>query len=213
MKCRHAEISDLKSICSLLADEFYDDPVLRFAFTDTGREQRLSRLEGFFRIYFNLALEYGGILLAENDVGVLVYFRPELMEINEEEHQQVNCLLQQECGSDYDKVISLMNGLENSHPHTDPHFYVFLIAVRSSCRRKGVATALLAALNMMLDREEMGCYAECTTLTTQYLFGQLGYGEISPPLMIEGFPSLYPVWREPAVLAPASADLDTVLLI
>ncbi|MFT4272516.1 MAG: GNAT family N-acetyltransferase [Pantoea sp.] len=197
MKCRHAKESELKNVCDLLVSEFYNDPVLRFAFRQTNRDKRLVRLKFFFEIYINLARKFGGILLSQNDVGVLVYFRPEIMEVGNLEHERIDSLLQQECGSDYENITALMNGLYNYHPYERPHYYVFLIAVRDSFRRKGVATELLSALNIILDQEQMACYAECTASTTQNLFEQVGYRAVNPPLIIEGFPQMFPVWREP----------------
>lgn len=197
MKCRHAKESELDKVCELLAAEFYHDPVLKFAFTDVDVSRRLETMKKFFRIYVELAQENGGILLAEDDVGVLVYFHPQLAEMTKEENERLDSLLKQECGVDYKKIASFMSGLERHHPRLESHYYVFLIAVENLHRRKGIGTILLSSLNNLLKRDKVGCYAECTTLSSLALFERCGYLNGTSCLNIEGFPELYPVWREP----------------
>ncbi len=116
MKCRHAKTSELEKVCELLASEFYHDPVLKFAFTDENMSRRLGTMKKFFRIYVDLAQKNGGILLAEDDVGVLVYFHPQLMEMTKEENERLDSLLKQECGVDYKNIASFMSGLDRHHP-------------------------------------------------------------------------------------------------
>ena len=197
MKYRQAEDSDLDKVCQLLASEFFSDPVLQYAFTNREREQRMKVLRGFFRVYVNLAREYGGILLAENDAGVLVYFKPELMELTAEENDRLDNQLRQECSSDYARIMTLMNGLNQYHPRTLDHYYIFAIAVKRTYRRNRVASGLLEELNIILDRDEVACYSECTMLRTCCLFRRFGYYDAGPPLQIGGFPDLFPVWRNP----------------
>lgn len=196
MKCRHAKSSELDKVCELLASEFYHDPVLNFAFTDTSPARRLETMKRFFRIYIDLARDYGGILLAEDNVGVLVYFYPKLMEMSDEENDRIDSLLRQECGSDYTSITSFMSGLERHHPMLQSHYYVFLIAVEKMHRRKGVGSNLLCNLNTLLERDRVACYAECTSLNSLALFERCGYRNGTSSLNIDGFPELHPVWRE-----------------
>lgn len=197
MECRHAKDSDLDIVCDLLASEFYNDPVLKFVFTGTSREQRMKALRGFFRVYVDLAQKLGGILLTENNVGALVYFGPELMELTADDNDQVYRQLRQECGKDYMAVSALMNGLDNYHPCTPSHYYVFAVAVSRLSRGGEMVAKLFSNLNMILDKEKLPCYAECTTYSTRSLVRRFGFRDAGAPLCIEGFPELYPIWREP----------------
>ncbi|WP_437616008.1 GNAT family N-acetyltransferase [Erwinia sp. V71] len=104
--------------------------------------------------------------------------------------------MRKECGADYARVSFLLRGLDHYHPTTPGHYYIFLIAVKYSHRRKGVATGLLEELNTLLNSNRAACYAECTTPATQALFKRLGYRTYRQPIHIEGFPDLLPVWRE-----------------
>lgn len=197
MRSSHAMSSELDKIDDLLAAEFFDDPILKFAFPNTTGKRRRETMRRFFRIYVDLAIEYGGVLIAENNSGVLVYFRPEIMKMADEKSVLLDSQLRQECGSDYATVVAFMNGLSHHHPQTPPHYYIFLIAVQRQYRRKGVAKSLLGELNIILDSGGVSCYAECTTLSSRSLFRFSGYHDTSPPLHIEGFPELFPVWRNP----------------
>lgn len=195
MEIKHATELELDKVCEILATEFYNDPVLSHAFDDTVREQRTVALQSFFKIYVDLAKKYGGVLLAENDIGVLVYFRSEM--IGSIDKNKIDEQLRQKCEQYYTSVALLMNGLEHYHPQNTPHYYVFAIAVKSLHRRKGVAMTLLSEFNRMLDKNKSPCYSECTTSGTQALFIKAGYVSSSQPILIDEFPLLLPVWRDP----------------
>lgn len=197
MRCIQAKDSDLDNICDLLAAEFFDDPIYKFIFTNpVGRIERLWR---FFRIYVDLAREYGGILLVENYAGVQVYFRPELMEKNTE-FLDINNRLRLACGSNYKTAAAWMKGCDNYHPRTPPHYFLFLTAVESAHRgRDGarVMKTLFSELSIILDKEGLPCYSECTRRAGQIITRRYGFRNAAPPRSVEGFPEFYPIWREP----------------
>ncbi|QGY31862.1 N-acetyltransferase [Pantoea cypripedii] len=197
MGCRHAKDSELDIVCDLLTSEFYDDPVLKFAFTGSDRDERKKVMRGFFRIYVELAHKLGGVLLTENNTGTLVYFGPKLMEMTEEDNQFIDSQLRQACGADYLTALAFMNGLDHFHPREPAHYYIFLLAVLRSDRGGEQVAKLFRRLNGILDKEKMPCYAECTTFSTRTLVRRFGYCDAGNPLSIEGFPELLPVWREP----------------
>lgn len=197
MEIRHAIDSELENVCELLTTEFFDDPVLKYAFTETDRQLRMAALRHFFSVYTQLACKYGGVLVTEEIDGVLVYFRPEMVFIAQEEWDEIDTQLRQQCGYDYASLALLMNALERHHPKTPLHYYVFFIAVKKQFRRRGAAKSLLGKLNDIIDNSGLPCYAECTTLSTQALFFQAGYCEKGQPIDIDLFPLLYPVWRAP----------------
>ncbi len=196
MKCRHAKDSDFDRICDILATAFSDEPVHKRIFEDREPKERIDVLRHFFRIYVNLANKYGGTLLDKNNAGALVYFRPEAMEITNEELAEVDDQLRQVCGPNYAAVSILTEGLNHYHPQTRAHYYISLLAVDRSSRGGSVTAALFNELNAMLDRDKFPCYAECTQFSTRTLIRRWGYRDAGPPLRIEGFPEFYPVWRE-----------------
>lgn len=195
MRCRHAKHSDLDRVCDLLATEFSDDPVHKVVFA--GREDRTDVLRRFFRIYVNLASERGGTLLAENNAGALVYFRPGAMEMTDEELTTIDNQLRKVCGTSYVAAATLADGLDYYHPRNRPHYYISLLAVQRSFRGRSVVSDLFNELNAILDKDNFPCYAECTRFSTRTLIRRWGYLDAGSPLHIEGFPELYPVWREP----------------
>ncbi|MDF7658926.1 N-acetyltransferase [Erwiniaceae bacterium L1_54_6] len=197
MECRHAKDSELDIVCDLLTAEFYNDPVLKYAFTGTDTEKRMKVMRGFFCIYVELAQKLGGIFLAENNEGTLVYFGPKLIEMTEEDNQIIDKQLRKVCGEDYETISAFMNGLDRYHPRTPRHYYLFLIAVSRSARGGDIFARLLRALNTILVKENLPCYAECTTYNTRTLARRFGWRDAGAPLLIEGFPELYPLWCQP----------------
>ncbi|MCU5773203.1 hypothetical protein N5923_14940 [Erwiniaceae bacterium BAC15a-03b] len=195
MICRHAKRSDLDKVCDLLAAEFYNDPVHKVVFATL--EDRVDVLRRFFRIYVNLANDCGGTLLAENDAGALVYFRPEAIEMISKNHAAVNNQLIEVCGSSFATALAYINGLDHFHPRTPPHYYISLLAVNRQSRGGAVVRDLFRDLHSILDKDHFPCYAECTRFSTRTLLRRWGYRDAGAPLCIEGFPELYPIWREP----------------
>lgn len=109
MKIRHATTTALDTVCEILACEFYNDcSAWRL------RERRIAALRYFFRIQSVLASRHRVILLAENDAGVMVYFRPDFME--EEQEDTDDYRLREVYGIDYPAVTALMNGLNHYTP-------------------------------------------------------------------------------------------------
>lgn len=195
MKCRHAKKDDLDSVCDILATEFYNEPLHQIIFPDV--ETRTNILRHFFRIYVNLASQRGGILITGNNAGVLVYFRPDSMAMSHEELHFFDSQLRKVCGPRYTTALALNNGLEYYHPKTPSHYYISLLAVQKSFRGGNLVCSLFRTLNSILDEEGFPCYAECTRFSTRTLIRRWGYYDVASPLHIEGFPELYPVWREP----------------
>ncbi|PKB89450.1 hypothetical protein A8A01_15150 [Ewingella americana] len=196
MEIRYATKSDLDKVCEILATEFYNDPVLKHAFKCSAREQRMSALRHFFRIYAEQACARGGVLLAEDYAGVLIYFRPDFMETTYEVDGMQESQLKEKYGQDYATIAALMDGLNDAHPETPKHFYVFAVAIQSRYRGSKVVNSLFKKLNTILDNSKSPCYAECTSFTMRTLMKRFGYSDAGPPLCISGFPDLFPIWRE-----------------
>lgn len=195
MKCRHAKVSDLDRVCDLLATEFCNDPVHQRIFAD--REDRIDVLRDYFRIYVNLPMYYKGTLLAENGMGVLVYIRPEFIGMIKHDHAKVDGELRKVCGSGYLAATRFIDGLDRLHPQNPPHYFISLLAVQRSSRGGEVVKGLFRALHEITDKDKMPCYAECTRFSTRTLIRRWGYRDAGSPLRIEGFPDLFPVWRQP----------------
>ncbi|MCM7239184.1 N-acetyltransferase [Enterobacter bugandensis] len=197
MRCREAKLSEIDSVCDLLTIEFFNDPVLKYAFIDVDIEKRKKNMRFFFEVYTRLAKQKGGILITEGITGALIYFNPTFLEMTKEERMIIDTQLRNGCGDDYDSISYFMNGLDLFHPINPPHIYIFLVAVSRPCRGGEVVSTLFKEINRILDASNLPCYAECTTFTTRTLLRRYGYYDAGKPLFIDGFPHLYPIWRNP----------------
>jgi hypothetical protein len=200
MKCRHAKDLELGKISELLAREFKDDHLHKILFP-IDDEERIDLLRRYFRIYVDLAQKRGGTLIAGDNAGVLVYFRPEALENNKEDQIIIDRRIREVCGPHYAAVAAYTRGLEHFHPRTPPHYYIPLLAVKRSSRGRGVVNNLFAALHSLVDKDKSPCYAECTRFSTRTLLMRWGYGDAGTPIRIDCFPELFPVWRNPVECA------------
>lgn len=197
MQCIPAQNADLDNICNLLVAEFFDDPIYKFVFTN--QIGRIDRMWRFFRLYVDLASEYGGIHFVENYVGVQVFFRAEFMAMSNQQ-LDIDNRLRQACGSDYETVATWMKGCDNYHPRTPPHYYLFLTAVERTHRGQDgakVMKTLFRELSTILDKEGFPCYSECTRRGGIGISRPFGFRYTGLARRVEGFPEFYPIWREP----------------
>lgn len=195
MKCRLAQLSDLDNISNLLAREFFDDPAYKLVFSE--RKERIDVMKAYFHLYGNLAIQRGGIITSEDNHGALVYFRPNGLEMTEKEKTHLYQQLYDICGTDYTSAIALIEGLENLQPLDPPHYFIALLAVQRETRGGNIVRSLIKELNTRLDKEKFPCYAECTRYSTRTLLRRWGYRDAGAPLCVEGFPALFPIWRDP----------------
>lgn len=195
MKCRHALDSELDAVCILMAEAFNEDPLHEILIPDP--KVRVNMLYEYFHIYIDLAKIRGGTLLAENNAGALVYFRPEAVETADEDIAIIDTHIHKVCGSYSTAVATYTHGLEYYHPRTPPHYYIPLIAIQRSSRGGSVMANLFNALHSMADENNHPCYLECTRLRTRTHFSQWGYQDAGFTLSINGFPELFPAWRKP----------------
>lgn len=54
MKIRSAGDVEPSKVCDVLASEFFNDPVLKFAFINPDPNRRSEAIRRFFRVYVNL---------------------------------------------------------------------------------------------------------------------------------------------------------------
>ncbi len=191
MNVRDATFSDIGLICDLLAEAFYDDVLIESAFP--APERRREALRSFFRIYAEVALRKGGVIIDENNVGALMYFHYDSENITDE---ILFKQLRDEYSADYATMAYLMHKLSAYHP-TTPHFYIFVLAIPGKDRGMDVINALMYRLIHLQDQAGVPCYAECTAARVQRLAGRLGFKPAEFKLCIDGFPELYPILREP----------------
>ena len=195
MKCRAVKDCEINSVIDLLTNEFFDDPVLKYAFIDVDLEKRKDSMRFFFDLYTRLAIQNGGVIVTEGITGALVYFNTLFIEMSADERMIIDKELRKGCGDSYELISKFMNGLDIFHPNELPHIYIFLVAVSKPCRGGRVVSALFRKMNRILDTGNLPCYAECTTYATRTLLRRYGYYDAGAPINIEGFPLLYPIWR------------------
>ncbi|WP_342323027.1 hypothetical protein AAEY27_00520 [Kosakonia sp. BYX6] len=191
MNVRDAAYSDIDMVCDLLAEAFYDDVLIKSAFPVP--ERRKDALRSFFRIYGEVALRKGGIIIDENNSGVLMYLHYDSDDISDE---IIYKQFQDKYSPDYAAMAFLMHKLSAYHPKT-PHYYIFVLAIPGHECGVDVIAALLRRLHALQDKAGIPCYAECTAARVQKLASRLGYRHAGFPLRVEGFPELYPILRDP----------------
>ena len=146
----------------MLARAFQDDPVHGYVFPDA--RQRASTFPAVFAPFLRYGLRAGLVLATESLDGVAVWLPPE--------HRAIQPDIKTEAGLDAlptvmgliaaNRLLGFIAHLEALHRQeiSEPHWYLMVLGVEPSARRRGVGSALLRSV---LDRADTGghaCYLE-----------------------------------------------------
>jgi GNAT superfamily N-acetyltransferase len=190
---RRAEASDGTEVSAILADAFFDDPVITWAFPDDDRRRQV--LPGLFSIFVDDFLPADEVRVAEGRLGAALWMPPLAEEADEDPEEMVR-RIERVAGPDAERFLELMSLMDQHHPH-DPCYYLLAIGVPPAWQGKGVGSALMDPVLDQCDRDGVAAFLEATSERSKKLYERHGFeatGEFAPA----GAPPLWPMWRTPS---------------
>jgi len=99
-------------------------------------------------------------------------------------------------------VASLRRGFRldaaaEAHQPAEPHWYLSVLAVDPASQRSGVGSALMEPALTRCDQQRMPAYLESSREANVPFYRRFGF-ELTKRIRIQGEPSLWLMWREPA---------------
>ncbi len=102
------------------------------------------------------------------------------------------------------RLFGPLGDLQGRHPRDTPHWYLWLMGVHPSFRRRGVASALARFVTGQADAAGVGCYTETLGDGTEALYRGFGFEVRERWEMIPGAPMARTMWRAPRRREPVS---------
>lgn len=150
MRLRTLTSHDLEPACGVLARAFQNDPLQSYCFPDPG--ERAARSPAHFLPILRYGLRAGEVWTTEDPIrGVALWLPPSRPTIDHE--------ILGECGfgelpatigqQSFDRFISILGHIDplRHRDMTEPHWYLMVLGVDSSCQGQGVGSALLTAMH------------------------------------------------------------------
>jgi ribosomal protein S18 acetylase RimI-like enzyme len=195
---RPAQKGDVRDISRLLAEAFYDDPVMSWMLPDDRtRLKALTRaFAGLTRHHF---LSRAGSEVGSRDgtVGAATLWDPP----GRRKGSRLEELLMMPTmlwafRSRVPASVAVMELMEKHHPE-DPHWYLMVIGSDPSVRGAGFGRSLMRSRLDRCDAEGVPAYLENSNPRNESYYLRFGFevtGEIELP---DGGPSMWPMWRNP----------------
>src|SRR5688572_30290955 len=152
---RVATSADVRLLSKVLADAFFDDPVLRWCYPVTARRRTI--LPRFFDLVVRANLHHGEIYTTDDVIAGAVW-----LPANVDDDQQLATALGEASGEFAGNLFDAFELMAEQHPH-EPHHYLFLLATSQQWQGCGVGSSLMRPVLDMCDRDVVPAYLEATS--------------------------------------------------
>jgi GNAT superfamily N-acetyltransferase len=195
---RRATAEDIPRLRAVLADAFYDDPVLGWLMPDEGK--RRGRLRRFFGIELrHMALPRGQVWTTGELSGAALVMPPGAWRAP----LRATVLEGRAFGPHLGRAARLGAAMEWRHGHEvrGPHYYVRDVAVSPEMQGRGLGSALMRPTLQRCDQESLPVYLEASSERSAALYERLGFRLIRE-LRVGGSPPLRLMIRPPRSVEP-----------
>jgi GNAT superfamily N-acetyltransferase len=191
---REALASDIEPSVDALMAGFSSDPVLVWLVPDDRTRRRF--LRGLFSATFEDSHRSGELRVAEDDgevCGVAVWYPPG--GVRNPTGPAMNDALAALDDGDLDRLRALGEATKD-HAPSEPHFYLWLMAVAPEKRGAGIGGAFLTSVLDICDESQTFAFLEATRPENRRLYERYGF-EVTGEIRLPGGLAKWPMTRPP----------------
>lgn len=174
---RIATEGDVELVTRMIATAFEHDPLWGPA---------LKRPDGstthhvdYWRFFVEGALPQGHVFLADGDAAVALWIPPGGSEMSDEQEEGLRALVVETLDvGGQDAIFALWDRFDTSHPTSEPHAYLSLLATEPAHRGHGIAQALVRENLAEFDRQGIPTYLESSNPANDHRYERLGYSKV-----------------------------------
>ena len=187
-----ADAADLPRLGQSLALAYEANPLVRWMFAE---DLSLRRLEGLFTSLVEFGLRYGLVYASADGVGAAIWFPP-IGDARFSSDQPAPDVAADTAEWSSGRRAAALDALASNRP-SEPHFYLDAVGVVPTCRRRGVASALLEPALVECDAKAIGAYLENSDPANTSFYARHGFEKMDQIAMPEGAPPISSMWRPP----------------
>lgn len=192
---RRATAADRKTLASVLADAFRDDPVFVHVLP-LGIRRREARLRRFFDLEVPRSVRLGGAWVSADGAGAAIWYPPARWRPSHWQELRQAPAAAWVFGRKLAQAGRVQAELRQHHPQT-PHWYLYYLGTTSGRQSAGIGTALLRPMLEKCDTEGVPAYLEATSPRNRLLYQRHGFEDMEALNLPDGGPPMYPMWRRP----------------
>ena len=194
MNARVAAAADLETVVEILTLAFTDDPVWGRTLRNPGGQPE--EMADFWRLWVQGALRYPWVWVWNEGEATSVWIPPGGTEMSAEQEKEFSRLATSRLGEGRAAYLAqVMAAFDATHPHSEPHYYLSLLATHPAHRGRGVGMALLADNLARIDREGMPAYLESSNPANDHRYERLGFKPVDKFQLPEDGPIITTMWR------------------
>ncbi|MGQ0679745.1 MAG: GNAT family N-acetyltransferase [Actinomycetota bacterium] len=194
-RIRKATRPELPAVCAVLADAFFDDPVMNWWIPDGQRRKQL--LPGAMELLAGMSLEHNAIYTTDDLIAGAVWVPPG-KQPTEQEKEQMGPLFAEMAQEHAPRAFQLMALTDEKHPK-DNHHYLFILGTAPAHQGKGIGSALMEPVLRMCDRDQLPAYLEASSERNVRLYLRHNFKIVDEVHLPDG-PTMWCMWRDPVAL-------------
>ena len=181
---------ELENIINSLVLAFSADPVTRWMYPSD--EQYFSSFPDFVKSFGANAFDCKTVYYPDNFAGAALWFPPQV----EPDTDLVVEMIQRTISPEnIEQVFNLFEQMSHFHP-TEPHWYLGILGVKSTQRKKGYGSALIKQILSICDRHNQLAYLEASSLANVSFYKKYGF-EVIRKIQVDKSPSMFAMIRYP----------------
>lgn len=195
-KVRAAEKADIGQLAAVLADAFFDDPVMEFVVP--GGARYFDRLRRLFRMEIDRHVRLSAAWLAEDPapVSAALWAPPKRWRHTPMEMMRSAIPSLLVFGRSVRRSFQVFQAIENAHP-SEPHWYLAVLGTATAAQGRGAGSAVLEPVLERCDREGAPAYLESSKAENVPFYERHGFRVTQDIAAPGGGPVLQAMWRDP----------------
>jgi GNAT superfamily N-acetyltransferase len=193
---RKLTAADSKTVSRILAQAFYDDPLMGWMMPRDAT--RLRRLERVFALASRrIWLPQDECFVPEPLIGAAMWMPPDTLKLSPLAQLRMLPAWARVLRGDFPRMMKLDAFVEKSHPEKPAHWYVNAMGVTPAWQGRGYGTVLMRPVLERCDAERVPAYLETATPRGRALYERNGFEVVEECRFADDAPPVWRMWREP----------------
>lgn len=190
---RRATAADRDLVTNIVLLAFEHDPLWGRALSAL-RDDAAAR-RAYWQLFVDGALRYPWTWIAGDGEAIATWIPPGGAELSDKQEQQLDEFIEVHLPAPRDDFYELLDRFDETHPRSEPHYYLSLLGTHPDHRGKGIGMRLLAHDLALIDAEHMPAYLESSNPANNRRYESVGFQAIGGFTYPRNGPHVTTMWR------------------